>query len=101
LALLAALLTATAALLAALLTTPLTSGLLLLLTRLLLATLLAALLLPALFHITHLVTRHGELSFADGLRGTTISLNPCRFPIRQLRWAAMPENTGTRIKGGR
>ena len=66
-------LTATA-LLAALLTT-LTSGLLLLLTGFLLAALLAALLLPALFHITHLVVRHGELSFAEGLRGTTISLS--------------------------
>jgi hypothetical protein len=66
-------------LLAALLTT-LTSGLLLLLTGLLLATLLAALL-----RITHLVTRHEEFSFAEGLRGTTISLIPCQFPIRQLR----------------
>jgi hypothetical protein len=71
LVLLTALLTATA-LLAALLTT-LTSGLLLLLTRLLLATLL----LSTLLHITHLVTRHEELSFAEGLRGTTISLIPC------------------------
>jgi hypothetical protein len=69
LTILAALLTATA-LLAALLTT-LTSGLLLLLTGFLLAALLAALLtalLPALFHITHFVVRHRELSFAEGLR---------------------------------
>lgn len=83
LTILAALLTATA-LLAALLTT-LTSGLLLLLTGFLLAALLAALLLPALFHITHLVVRHGELSFAEGLRGTTIFLSPGRFPHSQLR----------------
>jgi hypothetical protein len=73
------LLTATA-LLAALLTT-LASGLLLLLAGLLLAALLTALLaalllLPALLHITHFVVRHGELSFAEGLRGTTISLSP-------------------------
>ena len=73
-----ALLTATA-LLAALLTT-LASGLLLLLTGLLLAALLlaalllAALLLAALLHITHLVVRHGELSFAEGLRAKTIFL---------------------------
>jgi hypothetical protein len=83
------LLTATA-LLAALLTT-LTSGLLLLLTGFLLAALLAALvaallaaLLPALFHITHLVVRHGELSFAEGLRGMTIFLNHGRFPHSQM-----------------
>ena len=82
LTILAALLTATA-LLATLLTT-LASGLLLLLTGFLLAALLAAL-LPALFHITHLVVRHGELSFAEGLRGTTISRRPCRFPRSQLR----------------
>jgi hypothetical protein len=78
-----------AALLAALLTT-LASGLLLLLTGLLPAALLTALLaalllLPALLHITHFVVRpfvvrHEELSFAEGLRGTTISLDPCRFP---------------------
>jgi hypothetical protein len=70
-----ALLAATA-LLATLLTT-LASGLLLLLTGLLLAALLATLLaalltalllLPALLHITHLVVRHGELSFAEGIR---------------------------------
>jgi hypothetical protein len=63
--LLTALLTATALLAA------LASGLLLLLTGLLLAAalLLAALLLPALLHITHLlVVRHGELSFAEGIR---------------------------------
>jgi hypothetical protein len=65
------LLTATA-LLAALLTT-LTSGLLLLLTGLLLAALLTTLPLPALLHF---VVRHRALSFAEGLRGTTISLHP-------------------------
>jgi hypothetical protein len=53
-----------------------------LLTRLLLAALLttllaALLLLPTLLHITHLVVRHGELSFAEGLRVTTISSRPC------------------------
>jgi hypothetical protein len=78
---LAALLTATALLAA------LASGLLLLLTGLLLAALLlagllltallAALLLAAL-HITHLVVRHGELSFAEGLRAEIIFLRlPC------------------------
>jgi hypothetical protein len=71
---------AATALLAALLAT-LASGLLLLLTGFL----LAALLLPALFHITHLVVRHRELSFAEGIRGTTISLSPGRFPDSQLR----------------
>jgi hypothetical protein len=75
---------AATALLAALLAT-LASGLLLLLTGFLLAALLAALLLPALFHITHLVVRHRELSFAEGFRGTTISLSPGRFPDSQLR----------------
>jgi hypothetical protein len=50
-----------------------------------LATLLVALLLPALFHITHLVVRHRELSFAEGIRGMTISLSPGRFPDSQLR----------------
>lgn len=78
LALLPALLTATT-LLAALLAAALASGLLLLLTGLLLAALLlAALLLPALLHITHLVVRHGELSFAEGLRAEIIFLRrPC------------------------
>jgi hypothetical protein len=90
-----ALLTATAllaALLATLLTT-LASGLLLLLTGLLLAALLAALLLllPALLHITHFVVRHTALSFAEGLRGTTIFLRPFWFPDGRSRWAAMPE----------
>jgi hypothetical protein len=93
------LLTATA-LLAALLTT-LTSGLLLLLTGLLLATLLATLLttllLPALLHITHFVVRHRALSFAEGLRGTTIFLRPFWFPDRRSRWAAMPEQGPTAV----
>jgi hypothetical protein len=93
------LLTATA-LLAALLAT-LASGLLLLLTGLLLAALLAALLtallaalllLPALLHITHFVVRHGELSFAEGIRGTTISLSLCRFPPQAVTLAS---NAGT------
>jgi hypothetical protein len=94
LALLPALLTATALLAA------LASGLLLLLTGFLLTTLLAALLLAGLLltallaalllagllltallaalHITHLVVRHGELSFAEGLRAKIIFLRlPC------------------------
>jgi hypothetical protein len=96
-ALLATLLTATA-LLATLLPT-LASGLLLLLTGLLLATLLTTLLLlPALLHITHFVVRHfvvrhGEFSFAEGIRGTTISLNPCWFPPQEV---ALGSNAGTR-----
>jgi hypothetical protein len=95
------LLTATA-LLAALLTT-LASGLLLLLIGLLLAALLtgllltallaALLLLPALLHITHFVVRHGELSFAEGLRDTTISLSPSWFPQQAV---ALGSNAGTR-----
>jgi hypothetical protein len=102
LALLATLLTATA-LLAALLPTTLASGLLLLLTGLLLAALLTALLaalllLPALLHITHFVVRHfvvrhREFSFAEGIRGTTISLSPCWFPPRAV---ALGSNAGTR-----
>jgi hypothetical protein len=94
------LLTATA-LLAALLAT-LASGLLLLLTGLLLASLLTALLaalpaalllLPALLHIiTHFVVRHGELSFAEGIRGTTISLSLCWFPPQPV---ALASNAGT------
>jgi hypothetical protein len=89
------LLTATA-LLAALLAT-LASGLLLLLTGLLLAALLTALLaalllLPALLHITHFVVRHGELSFAEGIRGTTISLSLCWFPPQPV---ALASNAGT------
>jgi hypothetical protein len=101
------LLTATA-LLAALL--PTLSRLLLLLTGLLLAALLAAallaaallaaalLLLPALLHITHFVVRHGELSFAEGIRGTTISLRRCWFPPQPV---ALGSNAGTRIGAGR
>jgi hypothetical protein len=91
------LLTATALL------TTLASGLLLLLTGLLLAALLtgllltallaALLLLPALFHITHFVVRHGELSFAEGLRDTTISLSPSWFPAQAV---ALGSNAGTR-----
>jgi hypothetical protein len=97
LALLATLLTATA-LLAALLPTTLASGLLLLLTGLLLAALLTALLaalllLPALLHITHFVVRHGELSFAEGIRGTTISLRRCWFPPQPV---ALGSNAGAR-----
>jgi hypothetical protein len=105
------LLTATA-LLAALL--PTLSGLLLLLTGLLLTALLAAallaaallaalllaalllaalLLLPALLHITHFVVRHRELSFAEGIRGTTISLRRCWFPPQPV---ALGSNAGTR-----
>jgi hypothetical protein len=95
------LLTATA-LLAALL--PTLSGLLLLLTGLLLAALLAAallaaallaaalLLLPALLHITHFVVRHGEFSFAEGIRGTTISPSSCWFPAQAV---ALASNAGT------
>jgi hypothetical protein len=85
------LLTATA-LLAALL--PTLSGLLLLLTGLLLAALLAAalLLLPALLHITHFVVRHGEFSFAEGIRGTTISPSSCCFPAQAV---ALASNAGT------
>jgi hypothetical protein len=86
------LLTATA-LLAALL--PALTGLLLLLTGLLLTALLAAalLLLPALLHITHFVVRHGELSFAEGIRGTTISLRRRWFPPQPV---ALGSNAGTR-----
>jgi hypothetical protein len=93
-----------AALLATLLST-LASRLLLLLTGLLLlaalltalltallATLLAALLLPALLHVTHFVVRHGELSFAEGIRGTTISLRRCWFPPQAV---ALASNAGT------
>jgi hypothetical protein len=79
----------------------LASGLLLLLTGLLLAALLlaalltalllTALLLPALFHITHLVVRHGELSFAEGLRNKTIVLHLRWFRSEQMWLAAMPE----------
>lgn len=79
----------------------LASGLLLLLTGLLLAALLltalllaalllAALLLPTLF-ITHLVVRHGELSFAEGLRNEIIVLPPAWFRSGQMWLAAMPE----------
>jgi hypothetical protein len=90
------LLTATA-LLAALL--PTLSGLLLLLTWLLLAALLAAalLLLPALLHITHFVVRHGGLSFAEGIRGTTISLRRCWFPTQAV---ALTSNAGTHRNKG-
>jgi hypothetical protein len=86
------LLTATA-LLAALL--PALTGLLLLLTGLLLTALLAAalLLLPALLHITHFVVRHGKLSFAEGIRGTTISLRRCWFPPQPV---ALGSNAGAR-----
>jgi hypothetical protein len=89
---LSALLTATA-LLAALL--PALTGLLLLLTGLLLTALLAAalLLLPALLHITHFVVRHGELSFAEEIRGTTISLRRRWFPPQPV---ALGSNAGTR-----
>jgi hypothetical protein len=84
------LLTATA-LLAALL--PTLSGLLLLLTGLLLAALLAAALLAAaLLHITHFVVRHGEFSFAEGIRGTTISPSSCWFPAQAV---ALASNAGT------
>ncbi|HEV3159934.1 MAG TPA: hypothetical protein VGZ89_08110 [Xanthobacteraceae bacterium] len=83
-------LTATA-LLAALL--PTLSGLLLLLTGLLLAALLAAALLAAaLLHITHFVVRHGEFSFAEGIRGTTISPSSCWFPAQAV---ALASNAGT------
>jgi hypothetical protein len=85
LALPAALLTATT-LLAALLIA-LASGLLLLLTGLLLAALLlAALLLPALLHITHLVVRHGELSFAEGLRAKIIFLRLPSSAANKCGW---------------
>jgi xanthine dehydrogenase YagT iron-sulfur-binding subunit len=80
LALLPALLTATALLAA------LASGLLLLLTGLLLAALLLAALLPALFHITHLVVRHRELSFAEGLRAETIFLPPPCSAANKCGW---------------
>jgi hypothetical protein len=90
LALLPALLTA-----ATLLAT-LASGLLLLLTGFLLAALLAALLLaalllPALLHITHLVVRHGELSFAEEIRAKISLFAPALFRSEQMWLAAMPE----------
>jgi hypothetical protein len=91
LTILPALLTATALL------ATLASGLLLLLTGLLLAALLTALLaalllLPALLHITHFVVRHGKLSFAEGIRGTTIFLSLCWFPPQAV---ALASNAGT------
>jgi predicted lipid-binding transport protein (Tim44 family) len=101
-----ALLTATAllaALLATLLTT-LASGLLLLLTGLLLAGLLAALLLlllPALLHITHFVVRHRNSPSRKDSAPRQFPLSPRQFLSGHLRWAAMPERAGTRIKGGR
>lgn len=57
---------------AALLATLTSRLLLLLLAGLLLAALLTPLLLPTLLHIAHLVVRHGEFSFAEGFRATTI-----------------------------
>ncbi len=94
-----ALLTATALLAA------LASGLLLLLTGLLLATLLATLLLAGLLlaalllaallraalHITHLIVRHGELSFAEGLRAEIIILRVPWSRSKQMWLAGMPE----------
>jgi hypothetical protein len=72
-------------LLATLLTALLLAGLLLaallaalLLAGLLLAALLAALLLPAVL-IAHLVVRHGEFSFAEAFRVTTILLHLAKF----------------------
>ena len=91
LALLPALLTATALL------ATLASGLLLLLAGLLLAALLTALLLPALLHIAHLVVRHGEFSFAEGFRATTILWHQPWFRSGQMRLAEMPEQGSERV----
>src|SRR5947207_511198 len=51
--------------------------------------LLTALLLPAL--LAHLVVRHGEFSFAEAFRATTILLHLPKFRSGEMRLAGMPE----------